>query len=214
MMQRAMFHLEDLRMHLNLLSLSHFSPTTVSPFNLRAMLSDVKSHLPKTLTFPMDHIQDTWSFYKDLSCSAIIDGSNIIIIMSLPLLEGNSVMEVYEVSNVPLPVSTDIQTSNASTDLTAIYSLEAPGLMIDKKRTKYALLSSEELAVCGNPIKKYCTQRSPIFPINLSKLCAVNLFLGNDNKIKRCCKAIVSINTRLPSAYYLMVTGRSRLDTI
>lgn len=203
MMQRAMFHLEDLRMHLNLLSLNHLSPTTVSPSNLRSMLDDVKSHLPKTLTFPMDHIEDTWSFYKQLSCSAIIDGSNIIIIMSLPLLEVNSVMEVYEILNIPLPVSTSIQTNNASTDLTAIYSLEAQGLLIDKKRTKYALLSSEELAVCGNPIKNYCTHRSPIFPINLSKLCAVNLFLENENKIKRYCKALVSINTRLPSAYYL-----------
>ena len=56
MMQRAMFHLETLRMHLNLLSLNHLSPTTVSPSNLRAMLSDIKSHLPITLTFPRDHM--------------------------------------------------------------------------------------------------------------------------------------------------------------
>ena len=31
----------------------------------------------------------------------------------------------------------------------------------------------------------------------------VNLFLGNERKIKRYCKAMVSINTRLPSAHYL-----------
>lgn len=81
--------------------------------------------------------------------------------------------------------------------------MEAPGLMTDKKRTKYTLLSSEALAVYGDPIKKYCTQWSPIFPINWSNLCAVNLFLGNENKIKRYCKAMVSINMRLPSACYL-----------
>ena len=52
MMQRAMFRLENPRMHLNLLSLNHLSLTTVSPSNLRSVLSDVKSmriffrHLP------------------------------------------------------------------------------------------------------------------------------------------------------------------------
>ena len=203
MMQRAMFHLETLRMHLNLLSLNHLSPTTVSPSNLRAMLSDIKSHLPITLTFPRDHMQDIWSYYKDLSCNAIIDGNKIIIVLSVPLLEVNSLMEVYEIINIPLPVSPDIQIANATKDLTAMYSLETRGLMIDKTRTKYALLSSEELAVCGNPARNYCTPRSPIFPINLSNLCTVNLFLGNQNKIKKYCKTIVSINTRLPSALYL-----------
>ena len=199
MMQRAMFHLETLRMHLNLLSLNHLSPTTVSPSNLRSVLSDVKSHLPPTLTFPIDHNQDIWSFYKKLSCNAILDGNKLIIIMAIPLLEVNDILEVYEIFNIPLPVSGGYN----STDLTAQYSLEAQGIMVDNKRTKYALLSSEELAVCGNPMQNYCTQRSPIFPINLSKLCVVNLFLGNERKIKRYCKAMVSINTRLPSAHYL-----------
>ena len=108
--------------------------------------------------------------------------------MAIPLLEVNDILEVYEIFNIPLPVSFDIQGSYNSTDLTAQYSLEAQGLMIDKKRTNYALLSSEELAVCGNPMQNYCTQRSPIFPVNLSKLCVVNLFLGNERKIKKILK--------------------------
>ena len=198
MMQRAMFHLENLRMHLNLLS-----PTTVSPSNLQSMLSYVKSHLPSTLTFPIDHNQDIWSFYKRLSCNAILDGDKIIIVMAIPFLEVNDILEVYEIFNIPLPVSFDIKGGYDSTDLTAQYSLEAHGLMIDKKRTKYALLSSEELAVCGNPMPNYCTQTSPTFPTNLSKLCVINLFPENERKTRKYCKAMVSINTRLPSAYYL-----------
>ena len=94
-------------------------------------------------------------------------GNKIIIVLSVPLLEVNSLMEVYEIINIPLPVSPDIQIANATKDLTAMYSLETRGLMIDNIRTKYALLSSEELAVCGNPARNYCTPRSPIFPINL-----------------------------------------------
>ena len=105
-------------MHLNLLSLNHLSPTTVSPSNLRSVLSDVKSrsvlsdvksHLPSTLTFPIDHSQDIWSFYKRLSCNAILDGDKIIIVMAIPLLEVNDILEVYGIFNIPLPVSIDIQ---------------------------------------------------------------------------------------------------------
>ena len=123
--------------------------------------------------------------------------------MAIPLLEVNDILKVCEIFNIPMPVSFDIQGGYNSTDLTAQYSLGAPGIMIDKMRTKYELLSSEELPVCGNQMQNYCTQRSPIFPINLNKLCVVNLFLGTKRKTKKYCKAMVSINMRLPSTHNL-----------
>ena len=136
--------------------------------------------------------------------------------MAIPLLEVNDILEVYEIFNIPLPVSFDIQGSYNSTDLTAQYSLEAQGLMIDKKRTNYALLSSEELAVCGNPMQNYCTQRSPIFPVNLSKLCVVNLFLGNERKIKKNTERQWYLSTRSFPAHitYLTASGQLRLEQI
>ena len=71
MLQNAMFYLEHLRTQLNFLSLGRLNPSTISPSNLRALLLEIKAHLPPTLALIGDPKQDLWLFYRQLRSSAL-----------------------------------------------------------------------------------------------------------------------------------------------
>ena len=70
--------------------------------------------------------------------------------------------------------------------------------MIDKSKTRYALLTRAETEICCDSSVKYCNVQSPIYPVNLARLCVVNLFLQKSEAVKKYCESIVTLNTRLP----------------
>ena len=49
----------------------------------------------------------------------------------------------------------------------------------------------------------FCNPKSPIYQINLSKSCAIALFLKKKENIQRDCKSMVYLNARLPIAEYV-----------
>lgn len=203
MIQNGMFYLEHLKTQLNFLSLGRLSQSIISPSSLRPLLIDIKSHLPTTLTLIADPIKDLFLFYRQLSTSALLADDQIIIILSIPVLHISSQFEIYRAHSLPLPVK-NIQTDNIDApDLTAVYELEADGLMIDKGRTKYALLTKSETDSCSDPSIKWCSIAKPIFPVNLARLCLVNMFLKNEEATKKYCRSIVTLNTRLPLGEHL-----------
>lgn len=198
MIQNGMFYLEHLRTQLNFLSLGRLSPSTISPLNLRSLLLDIKAHLPPTLALIGNPRTDLWLFYRQLSTTALLDENKIVAVINIPVLQISNQFEVYRVYSLPLPTE-QMQTDNSNApDMTASFKLEARGLMIDKGRTKYALLSEAEVDKCSDLSVKWCNVESPLFPVNLAKLCIVNLFLRNQEASQKYCQSIVTLNTRLP----------------
>ena len=75
--------------------------------------------------------------------------------------------------------------------------------MVDRRRTHFVLLTQAETEKCSDPKIHLCGIYSPFNPVNLARLCVVNLFLQNQNAVQRYCKSIVTLNTRLPVAIRL-----------
>ena len=91
--QNAFIYTENLRIELNMLSLSHLPPSTISPKNLRALLLDVKDKLPVSLQLPADPESNIWYFYNTLTCTAYLDGHKILIVLTIPLLDRKEIFE-------------------------------------------------------------------------------------------------------------------------
>ena len=72
--------------------------------------------------------------------------------------------------------------------------------MVYRRRTNIALLTQAETETYSDLKIHWCSINSPINPVNLARLCVVNLFLQNQNAVQRYCKRIVTLNTRLPVA--------------
>ncbi|CAC5360921.1 unnamed protein product [Mytilus coruscus] len=194
-------YLNNLQLQLNMLSLGHMSPILITPGTLRVLLTDIKRRLPAKLKIPGDEIKDIWNFYKFLACSTVLDENRIIIIITLPLLDIRDSYDIYKIHNLPVPTKVTDKKSDSS-NMVAQYELEAAVIAANQEKTKYMLLSTQEIDKCSNPLVNYCEIKSPVYPVNLSKLCIIALFAKKENWKTRCTVK-VRPNTVLPMTTYL-----------
>ena len=196
---QALFYLEHFQSELNMLSLNRLSPSTVSPLQFQILLSDLKRKLPVSLKLPENPQKNLWYFYKVVTCDTIIDGSNILTIISIPLVDKDSSYELFRSYNLNVPIQA-IFPNYKGHNLMAKYQLEFDYFAINPQRTKYIPVSQMEVEQCqlGN-----CPLSSPVLPVNLSKYCTIALFRGHKVNIKKYCQAVVSSVSVLPMGTYL-----------
>ena len=185
-----------------MLSLDHLSPSTVTPRQLQSLLVQIKTKLPSSLKLPEDPEKNIWYFYRVLACSTILDGDKILVIVNIPLLDYHGEFEVFKVHSIAVPPHQKLSKSSGLSDMVARYDTECPGILINKDRSQYALLNSEELQTCGSP-KKYCSPKNAVLPVNLHRLCILALFFKDNKKIDKYCRRVVEPNAVLPSAQYI-----------
>ena len=204
MIQNAMFYLEHLQTQLNFLSLGKLTPSCLSPANLLMLLTEIKSHLPSTLSLISEPKTELWLFYQRLQTSALLFEDKIVVIIKIPLLQVNNQYEVWKVFNLPIVVRDLITPDENAPDMIATYRLESQGFIINKAKTRYSLLTQGELDLCSEPVINYCNIQNPIYPVNLAKLCIINLFLQKSELVKLYCESVVTLNTKLPFGIKLM----------
>ena len=202
-LQCAVLYLENLRLELNMLSLDHLSPSSVVPHQLKSLLIQIKTKLPPTLKLPEDPEKNIWYYYRVLTCSTILDGDQILIILNIPLLDYKGEFDVFRVHSIAVPASKDLRKSSGLPDMAAKYDVEYSGLLINKERSRYALLDADELRICGNLALKYCSPKNAVLPVNLHKLCMLAHFYKDDKKVEKYCRKIVKPNAVLPTAQYI-----------
>lgn len=202
-LQRATFYLENLRLELNMLTLDHLSPSTITPGSLKSLLIQIKTKLPSTLKLPEDPEANIWYFYRTLTCTTVLENDKILVLISIPLLDYNGEFDVYKVYNIPVPLHKNFSKNSKLPDMVAKYNIEYSGLLINKDRSQYAPLTEHELQTCGNTLIKYCTPKNAVLPVNLHRLCILALFFKDHKKVDENCHRIVEPNAILPTATYI-----------
>lgn len=199
--QKAHWYLEHLKIQLSQLTIGHLSPSILSVSELKHILYEIKTQLPPNVRLPIP-ISEVWEYYKTLTCALLVQDERFVVVVSLPLLDLTGKFEIYKIFNIPLPYSDDKLDTDSLPDITAAYALETNSLAIDPQRTKFAILSPDEIEKCSLPLTRYCKIRSPIYPVNLSKLCVIALFMKNTANVKKYCSVQVQPNSLLPSSLY------------
>jgi hypothetical protein len=198
--QKLVSSVEYLNLKLNMLSLGHLSPSTITPVNLRTLLQDIQIQIFPNLKLPADPVKDLWKFYQLLQCTTIWEDDKIIVLVPVPLLEVNNVLEVFEVINLPLPLP---QATAEHKRLTASYVLEAKALAVDAKRSRFVLLDELEFRMCSRPLIGFCDFKSPLYPVNLNNFCIISLFLNDADSIHLNCQTEVKFDSVIPMAKYI-----------
>ena len=144
-----------------------------------------------------------WNFYTLLTCTTVVDEDKIIIIFSFPLLDSSDDREIFKIHNLPVPVHSEDTSSSDPTKMVAQYLLEADAIAVNTRRTKYALLTADELESCSKPLVGFCSIKSPVYPINLGQFCIIALLMRNEERITENCQTLVKPNAVLPMAAYL-----------
>ena len=70
------------------------------------------------------------------------------------------------------------------------------------QKTNYILLNDERLNKYIRPGVNFCDIKSPVYRINLSKLCIIALFMKDNALIKENCKNTIKLNALSPMAEY------------
>ena len=102
--QRGTLYLQNLRLELNMLSLSRLSPSSITPKSLRRLLVQISAKMPSTLKLPEDPRSNIWYYYWTLTCTTVLDDHKVIVVINIPLLDFTGEYEVYRVHNIPLPM--------------------------------------------------------------------------------------------------------------
>ena len=199
----AQMYMEHLQLQLNMLSLGHLSPSVITPKNLKHLLIDMSSKLPHHLTLPDDPDEGLWKYYQSLTCTTILDKSMFLVVVNLPLIDRDHKFEIYQIINSPLPYHDPKLDAEQQPKFSARYKLESMALAINPEKTNYMILDQVELAHCSTPLLDYCKVKSSSFPVNLSKLCIVALFMKNKENVGKYCKTEVTLNSLLPKATYV-----------
>ena len=128
----------------------------------------------------------------------------LTLVVLVPLLGAVNKFEVYNIYNLPLPIKDPNVAVKEMTNMVVEFKLESKSLAINLEQMKYILLTSAELESCTSPLHHYCDIKSPVYPINLSKLCTVVLFLKNKDHVQVYCQTTIKPNFLLPVALYII----------
>ena len=201
---QANAYMEHLQLQLNMLSLGHLSPSIITPRTLKGLLIEIESHLPPFLELPYDPKGEIWKLYQTLTCTTVLDRGKFLVIVLIPLLDKAKKFEIFDIFNMPVPMSNPHISEKQLPSMVARYHLEADSIAINLEEMKYALLSKVEKEHCSSPLHHYCDIKSPIYSIVASKLCIIAIFMKDEEKIRESCHTIVEPNSVLPQASHIV----------
>ena len=176
--------LEHVRAQLDSQSLGHLSPSIVTPNYLKGILIRIQTELPHHLWLPLDPTEELWRYYNVLGCVTLMENDKLLILMSVPLLDRDSMFEIYQVINLPIPYPRTDQKMGA----VARYRLEIKYIALNLARSKFMMLPEEEASKCKADALRICTSASPIYVTGNYNLCALELFKGDKGGIRRNCQ--------------------------
>jgi len=145
----AMFCLEDLKLQLNMLSLGHLSPSIITPKFLKSLLISIATQLPPALSLPLAPVPHQWQYYKFLTCTTMLHENQILVIISVPLLDRNGQFEIFQVHNfLVCRRNYSDETSKQERTMLAKYQIESQMLAINAVLVIFCWTRLKMLNVC------------------------------------------------------------------
>ena len=196
--QNALIYLENLKIQVSMLSNEKLSPLIISPMKLKATLQDIASKLPRAFRLPDNLITYLWKYYTYLKCATIISNNQIIIVVSVPILDFSSKFEVYNVHTFPVAL-----TNTSQTQMIAQVDSDTFIIAFNNERTKYILLNNIEAQECSNPWRPFCEFQSSLYSVARTERCIAFIFLNKKENINKHCKTVIKFDSVLPFATFV-----------
>lgn len=213
MLDQASDYILELRVRLNALAVGRLSPNVIMPKKLYLLLEQIRINLPPSLGLPINSNSDMWLYYQFLTCSAQFTQSDVLVIISVPLVDYASVFDIYRVTPLPIPLH-NASHLFSSFPLVARYELESEYLAVDPDRQFYAFLSSNHIQTCNNPILTFCHIDVPFRAFGVAPSCLSSLFSNDLGQVGRLCKKTVYFNATLPEATLVDDSGVWVISTL
>ena len=116
--------------------------------------------------------------------NSIIDDSQLILMIRIPLLDTDSTMILYKVYNLPI--------YNPTIGKSLSYQLEGSNLAIIKDNNYVSILTEAEFIQCTLAQGHFCNLNTALYHIDYFNWCLVAMFLKENNRINKDCKLSVT----------------------
>ena len=116
------------------------TPSITDPIHLRQELLWINKQLPARLSLPEDPHGNVWHYYWFLTVNPVIHGGKLILMVRIPLISLDSVMNLYKIYNLPI--------YNHNIGKSLQYILEGTNLAITKDDKYAAIISDMEFIQC------------------------------------------------------------------
>ena len=173
-----------IKSYLSTFTTGKLTPQIIDPKHLRHELLKIHKQLPAKITLPENLTANIWHYYKFLTATPVIDGTQLILMIRIPLLDTDSAMTLYKVYNLPM--------YNPTIGKSLSFDLEGSNLAITKDNSYVTILTEAEFIQCTLAQGHFCSLNTAPYHIDYSKWCLVAMFLKQDNRINKDCQLTVT----------------------
>ena len=185
-------HLEDMKLRVNMLSLGRLTPVVIKPGELLTMLLAIRNQLTPPLMMIREPETNLWHYYKTLKVSTVIHNQRLIVLISIPLINANSRLELFRIHNLPFPGQGEFSS------VVAKYDIKAYALAVNSERTEYLRLSEHDFRSCVSNPESYCEFNRVRHLMGTDRHCEAVLFMRRKQGRSRVCELQVISNMTFP----------------
>ena len=162
---------EYLKIHIT----GKLTPSITNPVHLRQELLQINKQLATRLSLPEDLHGNVWHYYRFLTVSPVIHGGKLVLMIKVPLIDLDSIMNLYKIYNLPI--------YNHHIGKSLQYVLEGSNLAVTKDNKYADVLPDTEFIQCTLADGHFCTLNTGLYHIGRSQWCVTALFSKDNDKI-------------------------------
>ena len=166
-----------IRSYLSTFTTGKLTPLMIDPNHLRQELLKINKHLPPKITLPEDPTINIGHYYRFLTMTPIINGNQLLLMITIPLLDSDSTITLNKIHDLPI-YNSDIGKSLS-------YQLEGSNLAVTKDNSYVTILTEAEFIQCTLAQGHFCSLNTALYHIDYSKWCLAAMFLKQDDRINK-----------------------------
>ena len=138
-----------IKSYLSTFTTCKLTPQIIDPKHLRHEFLKIHKQLPAKITLPKNPAANIWHYYKFLTATRVIDGTQFILMIRIPLLDTDSAMTLYKVHNLPM--------YNPTIGKSLSYVLKGSNLATTKDNSYVTILTEAEFMQCTLAQGHFCS---------------------------------------------------------
>ena len=153
--------IELIRSYLSTFTTGKLTHQMFDPTHLTQELLKIFNLLTPKITLPEDPTINIWHYYRFLTVTPMINGSQLLLMIEILLLDSDSTMTLYKIQNLP--------NYNPDIGKSLSYQLEGSNLAVTKDNSYVTILTEAEFNQCTLAQGHFCSLNAALYHIDYSK---------------------------------------------
>ena len=166
------------------------TPHLIPVPDLQQMLYQIESELPPNMHLPIPS-SDPLHFYRYLQSHMLVEDSQFLLLIDVPIQDRAQQIQIYEVINLPVLVG----------NYSMRYTMDNKYIGITYDRTKAMDIPEDQFKICKEANGQFCPLMTPLQPLMNPPSCVAALYTKTSQEINHLCE----LSTKTQPEIYLPI---------